>query len=91
MAATRDSDYYFDDGNVVFEVESILFKVRHHGRLDVLIAEKRRLLRYIGRLWPGALDYQSRKLSRPGAVIRRGIEKTYPALTAPISPGIGLS
>lgn len=27
MAATRDSEYYFVDGNAVFEVESILFKV----------------------------------------------------------------
>lgn len=37
MAATRDFEFYFDDGNAVFKVESLLFKVRHRGRLDVLI------------------------------------------------------
>jgi hypothetical protein len=85
MAATRDSDYYFDDGNTVFEAESTLSKVRDCDRFDVLIADKRRSLRYIGRLWPGALDYHSRKRSRSAAGIRRGTEERYPSYVAPIS------
>ena len=37
MATIRDFEFYFDDGNAVFKVKSILSKLRHRIRLDVLL------------------------------------------------------